>query len=80
MTNPHHNVSSVEVFPYYTETHIEVGFFSGDKINIRGVVFVQDHVPTSAQEHDNWYNPLTLQYKVFTNGAWAPVSPDGGYF
>lgn len=45
-----------------------------------GVTYTQDSEPRNAQENESWYNPLTLQLKVFHSGAWRPVSPDGGYF
>lgn len=45
-----------------------------------GVTYIQDHAPVGAAGSETWYNPVTLQMKVFTNGAWRPVSPDGGYF
>jgi len=45
-----------------------------------GISFIQDHEPVSASESDTWWNPLTLQLKVFHNNQFEPVSPDGGHF
>lgn len=46
-----------------------------------GVSYMQDHPPTNPLEQETWYNPLTLQLKVYTTAAgWQPVSPDGGHF
>lgn len=45
-----------------------------------GISYIQDTVPVGAVESETWYNPLTLQLKVFHDGAFEPVSPDGGYF
>ena len=44
------------------------------------VRFRTDSQPLSANEGDLWYNTLTLQLKVYNNGAWRPTAPDGGYF
>lgn len=46
-----------------------------------GVTYMQDHPPLNPLEQETWYNPLTLQLKVYTTAAgWQPVSPDGGHF
>lgn len=45
-----------------------------------GVTYVQDSVPSLGAQGQTWYNPLTQQLKVFNDGAWSPVAPDGGYF
>lgn len=45
-----------------------------------GVTYTQDSEPQNAAEKESWYNPLTLQMKVYHDGAWRPVSPDGGHF
>jgi hypothetical protein len=45
-----------------------------------GVSYVQDSAPLNPLEQETWFNPLTLQLKVFTSAAWRPVSPDGGHF
>jgi hypothetical protein len=45
-----------------------------------GVTFAQDTEPVSPDELNLWWNPLTLQLKVYRFGAWQPASPDGGYF
>lgn len=46
-----------------------------------GVSYMQDHPPLNPLEQETWYNPLTLQLKVYTTAAgWQPVSPDGGHF
>lgn len=47
---------------------------------VSGVTYVQDSLPSNPLDQESWYNPLTLQLKVFNNGAWRPVSPDGGHF
>ena len=44
------------------------------------ITYISDAQPANGQEKETWYNPLTLQLKVFHNGAWRPVSPDGGHF
>lgn len=45
-----------------------------------GVSYILDHEPTGAQENETWWNPLTLQMKVFHENRFEPVSPDGGHF
>lgn len=45
-----------------------------------GVSYSQDHPPTNPLENETWYNPLTLQLRVYTAAGWKPVSPDGGHF
>lgn len=45
-----------------------------------GVTYVQDFAPANPLEQQTWYNPLTLQLKVYSSAAWRPVSPDGGHF
>lgn len=45
-----------------------------------GVTYVQDFEPVGALDKESWYNPLTFQMKVYSDGAWRPVAPDGGYF
>ena len=45
-----------------------------------GITYVQDHEPTGASESETWWNPLTLQLKVYHNNEFEPVSPDGGHF
>jgi hypothetical protein len=45
-----------------------------------GVTYVQDFAPPNPLDQQTWYNPLTLQLKVYTSAAWRPVSPDGGHF
>lgn len=45
-----------------------------------GVTYIQDSAPQGAVENETWYNPVTLQLKVFHNGSFQPVSPDGGHF
>lgn len=45
-----------------------------------GVSFIQDSPPSGAQEGQTWWNPLTLQLKVYHEDQFEPVSPDGGYF
>lgn len=45
-----------------------------------GITYVQDHEPTGATESETWWNPLTLQLKVYHNNEFEPVSPDGGHF
>lgn len=45
-----------------------------------GVTYVQDFEPSGALDKESWYNPLTFQLKVYNDGAWRPVAPDGGYF
>lgn len=45
-----------------------------------GVTYVQDSAPVGASEAETWWNPLTLQLKVFHIDKFEPVSPDGGHF
>lgn len=45
-----------------------------------GVTYNQDFPPPSALHSETWYNPLTQQLKVYTDGEWKPTAPDGGYF
>lgn len=45
-----------------------------------GITYVQDHEPVGATESETWWNPLTLQLKVYHNNEFEPVSPDGGHF
>lgn len=45
-----------------------------------GITYVQDHEPTGATENETWWNPLTLQLKVYHSNQFEPVSPDGGHF
>lgn len=45
-----------------------------------GISYIQDHEPVGAAESETWWNPLTLQLKVFHDNEFEPVSPDGGYF
>ena len=45
-----------------------------------GVSYILDHEPVGAQESETWWNPLTLQLKVYHNNEFEPVSPDGGHF
>ena len=45
-----------------------------------GITYVQDHEPTGATESETWWNPLTLQLKVYHSNQFEPVSPDGGHF
>lgn len=51
-----------------------------DGVGAGGITYIQDHEPASAAESETWWNPLTLQLKVFHLGAFEPVSPDGGHF
>ncbi len=51
-----------------------------DGVGAGGITYVQDHVPTGASESETWWNPLTLQLKVYHNNDFEPVSPDGGHF
>lgn len=51
-----------------------------DGVGAGGITYVQDYEPTGASESETWWNPLTLQLKVFHNQAFEPVSPDGGHF
>lgn len=44
------------------------------------ITYISDTQPANGQDKETWYNPLTLQLKVFHNGVWRPVSPDGGHF
>lgn len=44
------------------------------------VTYIQDSAPLTAIEQETWWNPLTLQLKVWHDFAWQPVAPDGGYF
>lgn len=45
-----------------------------------GITYIQDHPPTGATESETWWNPLTLQLKVYHENEFEPVSPDGGHF
>jgi hypothetical protein len=45
-----------------------------------GITYVQDYEPVGAIEKETWWNPLTLQLKVYHNNEFEPVSPDGGHF
>ena len=45
-----------------------------------GITYAQDHEPVGATESETWWNPLTLQLKVYHNNEFEPVSPDGGHF
>lgn len=45
-----------------------------------GVSFAQDTQPSDPEEDNTWWNPLTRQLKVYHNGAWRSVAPDGGHF
>jgi hypothetical protein len=45
-----------------------------------GITYVQDYEPAAAAESETWWNPLTLQLKVYHNNEFEPVSPDGGHF
>lgn len=45
-----------------------------------GITYIQDHPPTGATESETWWNPLTLQLKVYHDNEFEPVSPDGGHF
>ena len=45
-----------------------------------GITYVQDHEPVGATESETWWNPLTLQLKVYHSNQFEPVSPDGGHF
>lgn len=45
-----------------------------------GISYIQDHEPIGASESETWWNPLTLQLKVFHDNQFEPVSPDGGHF
>lgn len=46
-----------------------------------GVVgYSQDSEPAVAVDKATWWNPLTQQLKVYREGTWQPVAPDGGYF
>ena len=51
-----------------------------DGVGAGGITYVQDHEPTGATESETWWNPLTLQLKVYHNNEFEPVSPDGGHF
>lgn len=44
------------------------------------VQYIQDSEPFGGVEKETWWNPLTLQLKVFHLSVWESVSPDGGYF
>lgn len=45
-----------------------------------GISYIQDHEPVGASESETWWNPLTLQLKVYHENRFEPVSPDGGHF
>ncbi|MBV2205890.1 MAG: hypothetical protein KUL87_10745 [Pseudomonas sp.] len=45
-----------------------------------GISYIQDHEPLGASESETWWNPLTLQLKVYHENRFEPVSPDGGHF
>ncbi|MGE8501696.1 MAG: hypothetical protein ACN6P1_05600 [Pseudomonas sp.] len=51
-----------------------------DGVGAGGITYIQDHRPVGASESETWWNPLTLQLKVFHNNDFEPVSPDGGHF
>lgn len=51
-----------------------------DGMGAGGITYIQDHQPVGAAESETWWNPLTLQLKVFHNNDFEPVSPDGGHF
>lgn len=51
-----------------------------DGVGAGGITYVQDHEPVGAKESETWWNPLTLQLKVFHDDSFEPVSPDGGHF
>ena len=51
-----------------------------DGVGAGGITYVQDHEPVGATESETWWNPLTLQLKVYHNNGFEPVSPDGGHF
>ncbi len=51
-----------------------------DGVGAGGITYIQDHAPTGASESETWWNPLTLQLKVYHNNDFEPVSPDGGHF
>lgn len=51
-----------------------------DGVGAGGISYILDHEPALAQESETWWNPLTLQLKVYHDGFFEPVSPDGGHF
>lgn len=45
-----------------------------------GITYIQENEPLVARQKETWYNPVTLQLKVYDNGAFRSVAPDGGFF